>query len=66
MLDQRRRRWANIGQTLARCVVFAGIIYQLNQMATSKGWHKLQVTVADPHSGFATATLHCMSADVGD
>ena len=25
MLDQRRRRWANIGQTLGRCVVFAGI-----------------------------------------
>ena len=24
MLDQRRRRWANIGQTLGRCVVFAG------------------------------------------
>ena len=24
MLDQRRRRWANIGPTLGRCVVFAG------------------------------------------
>ena len=25
MLGQRRRRWANICQTLARCVVFAGM-----------------------------------------
>ena len=25
MLGQRRRRWANIGQTLGRCVVFAGV-----------------------------------------
>ena len=25
MLGQRRRRWAGIGQTLSRCVVFAGI-----------------------------------------
>ena len=24
MLAQRRRRWANIGQTLGKCVVFAG------------------------------------------
>ena len=24
MLGQRRRRWANIGQTLARCIVYAG------------------------------------------
>ena len=25
VLDQRRRRWANTGQTLGRCVVFSGI-----------------------------------------
>ena len=25
MLGQRRRRWANIGQTLGSCVVFAGL-----------------------------------------
>ena len=25
MLDLRRRRWANIGQTYGRCVVFAGL-----------------------------------------
>ena len=24
MLGQRRRRWANIGQTFDKCVVFAG------------------------------------------
>ena len=27
MLDLRRRRWANIGQTLGRCVVFAGLFW---------------------------------------
>ena len=26
MLGQPRRRWANIGEIVARCVVFAGII----------------------------------------
>ena len=28
MLDQRRRRWANIGPILDRCVVFAGLEHQ--------------------------------------
>ena len=27
MLAHRLRRWPNIGQTLARCVVFAGLLW---------------------------------------
>ena len=28
MLGQRRRRWPSIGQTLGRCIVFAGACYR--------------------------------------
>ena len=31
MLGQRRRRWANIKQTLFQCVVFAGVGPELYQ-----------------------------------
>ena len=27
MLDQRRRRWADVVQMLYKCFVFAGIVY---------------------------------------
>ena len=37
MLGQRRRRWANIGQTLGRCVVFAGISLLLTVLSCNRG-----------------------------
>ena len=43
MLGQRRRRWANIGQTLGRCVVFAGQALQQEsprlRSLTCLSWH---------------------------
>ena len=43
MLGQRRRRWANIGQTLGRCVVFAGMFYDIAQIQRCPQIEKLSL-----------------------
>ena len=43
MLGQRRRRWANIGTTLDRCVVFAGMLVQ-----HYRRWANLNSVVTGP------------------
>ena len=45
MLGQRRKRWANIDQTLGRCVVFAGTLCNFD--CISSGWKQKLITATD-------------------